>query len=285
MRNPNDRVIEAPGDGDDRVFAAVSYTLTAGQAIELLSTTDDAGVAAIGLIGNEFDNLITGNAGSNVLDGGGGVNTLSGLAGNDWYFVRNPNDRVIEAPGDGDDRVFAAVSYTLTAGQAIESLSTTDDAGVAAIGLIGNEFDNLITGKLASNVLDGGGGVNTLSGLAGNDWYFVRNPNDRVIEAPGDGDDRVFAAVSYTLTAGQAIESLSTTDDAGVAAIGLIGNEFDNLITGNAGKQRPGWRWRRQHALGARRRRLVLRAQTPATGCSKRLVAAMTGCSQRSATL
>ena len=49
----------------------------------MLSTTDNAGTAAIDLTGNEFANMSDGNAGANVLNGGAGADTLIGLGGAD----------------------------------------------------------------------------------------------------------------------------------------------------------------------------------------------------------
>ena len=60
---------EAAGGGSDRVLTSVSYTLTTGQEIETLSTTNNAGTGAINLTGNAFAQTITGNAGANVIDG------------------------------------------------------------------------------------------------------------------------------------------------------------------------------------------------------------------------
>ena len=50
-----DRVIEAAGGGSDTVYASTSYTLAAGQSVELLRTDlRSAARTAINLTGNEF---------------------------------------------------------------------------------------------------------------------------------------------------------------------------------------------------------------------------------------
>jgi serralysin len=233
--NAADRVIEAAGQGSDRVFASVSYTLATGVSVEAISTRNNAGTESINLTGNEFANAIFGNAGANILDGKAGADTIAGFGGNDFYYVDSVGDRVVEAAGDGTDRVFASVSYTLGAGASVETLGTSNNAGTNAINLTGNELANTIFGNEGANILDGKAGADALAGFGGNDFYFVDNGADRVVEAAGGGTDRVFASVSYVLGAGAAVETLGTSDNAGTAAINLTGNELANTILGNAG--------------------------------------------------
>jgi Ca2+-binding RTX toxin-like protein len=252
--NAGDVVIEAAGEGNDRVFASVSYVLGASAEVELLTTDNSAGTAAIDLTGNAGVQGIFGNAGANRLTGGGGADSLVGLQGDDWYFITDGHEQVTEAVGEGNDRVFASVSYALTPGAEIETLSTDFNGGTAAINLTGNEFGNLIYGNEGINILSGGNGNDTLFGLGGNDiliggvgmdttyggagddFHFVDNAGDVVIEAVGQGaHDRVFASVSYTLTAGAEVELLTTDWHAGTDAINLTGNELTNLIYGNEG--------------------------------------------------
>jgi Ca2+-binding RTX toxin-like protein len=229
-------VNEGAGQGTlDRVFASADYTLNAGAYVEILSTDWHAGTTAIRLGGNELNNTIMGNAGDNVLRGYGGADQTLGLGGNDFYFVDNAGDYVAEAASAGNDRVFSGLSYTLAGGQSVETLSTDNNAGTAAINLTGNALVNTIFGNAGDNVLNGGGGADALAGFAGNDYYFVDNAGDHVIEAAGGGADRVFAGVSYSLNAGQSVEILSTDWHAGTAAIDLGGNELANSIIGNAG--------------------------------------------------
>jgi Ca2+-binding RTX toxin-like protein len=234
VENSVDQVIEAVGGGNDLVTASTSYALNAGAEVETLSTTNAAGTAAIALTGNEFGQTIIGNAGNNFLYGNGGADILDGGAGDDVIIV-DADDQVVEAAGGGNDLVAALTSYTLNAGAEVESLSTVNSGNNAAIALTGNEFGQTIIGNAGANILDGGGGVDTLQGLGGNDTYLVDSADDLVIEAVGDGNDRVRASASYALAAGAEVETLSTTNDGGTAAIALTGNEFGQTITGNAG--------------------------------------------------
>ena len=230
--NAGDVVIERVGGGNDRVLTSVSYALAAAAEVEMLTTTDNFGTAAINLTGNAFSQAIFGNAGANIIDGGGGEDSLVGLGSNDWYFVDSAGDLVYEAAGGGYDRVFARASYHLNASAQVEVLATYDESKSDAIDLTGNELDNVVVGNAGSNRLEGGGGSDDLIGLGGDDRYYV-DSNDHVYESAGGGNDRVFASTSYTLRAGSEVETLSTTDNAGHTALDLTGNELSQAIYGN----------------------------------------------------
>jgi Ca2+-binding RTX toxin-like protein len=235
VTSARDIVGEAAGGGNDRVFASTSYTLYAGQHVETLSTDNSNGTAAINLGGNELDNVIYGNNGSNIIRGNGGRDFLFGLGGNDSFYVDSDDDYVGESAGGGNDRIFASASYTLYPGQHVEILSTDNNNGTAPLTLGGNELDNVIYGNNGDNVLYGNGGDDYMLGLGGDDFFFVTSAGDIVGEAAGGGNDRVFASTSYTLYAGQHVETLSTDNSNGTAAINLGGNELDNVIYGNNG--------------------------------------------------
>ncbi|WP_166037291.1 M10 family metallopeptidase C-terminal domain-containing protein [Sphingosinicella sp. YJ22] len=266
-----DIVREGIGAGFDIVYARVSYTLTAGQYVELLAAENGAGTARIDLTGNELNNSIAGTEGVNVLNGGAGDDTLRGYGGddrldgglgndlmegglgNDIYYVDSPLDIVREGLNGGLDIVYARVSYALRAGQHVELLAAENGAGTARIDLTGNELNNSIGGTEGVNVLnggagndtlrayggddrlDGGAGIDLMEGGLGNDLYFVDSASDVVREGANAGLDIVYASVSYALTAGQHVEVLSTSNGAGTAAINLTGNELNNSLAGNEG--------------------------------------------------
>jgi len=235
IRNVADRVVESTGGGYDRVLAAASFTLEAGSEVEKFTTIDNVAVTPINLTGNALSQYIYGNDGSNVLDGGGGGDVLVGLGGDDFYYIRNVADRVVEAAGGGYDRVLAAASFTLEAGSQVEKFTTVDNVATTAINLTGNALSQYIYGNAGSNILDGGGGGDVLVGLEGDDFYYTRNVADRVIEAVGAGYDRVLAAASFTLEAGSEVEKFTTVDNVATTAINLTGNGLSQYIYGNAG--------------------------------------------------
>ncbi|KRD96101.1 hypothetical protein ASE63_11805 [Bosea sp. Root381] len=166
------------------------------------------------LIGNTGDDLLFGHDGTDTLDGGLGADLMVGGAGNDTYTVDDAGDVVVEAAGGGTDTVQTTLAaYTL--GAELENLTYT---GAGTFAGTGNELANRIVG---------GAGVDTLSGLGGNDTYVV-TAGDIIVEAAGGGTDTVESAASYTL--GAELENLALT---GTAVTGT-GNGGDNLITGNA---------------------------------------------------
>jgi len=69
----------------------------------------------------------------------------------------------------------------------------------------------------------------------GNDTYLVSHSSALVLERSGEGFDTVKASVNYALGTGVSIENLTTSLDAGKANINLTGNEFDQIVRGNAG--------------------------------------------------
>jgi serralysin len=219
----------------------------------VLSADSWQATSALSLAGNERANAIFGNAGANVLNGGGGVDQLFGNGGNDvliggaggdyvagglgddTYIIEDASDMIGEASGEGTDIAYAGVSYTLSAGAEVEILSAISWQGTDPLSLTGNERANEIFGNAGANVLNGDGGADLLHGFGGNDVYIVDNAGDVVDERAGEGNDIVFASVSFALTAGSEVEVLSADSWQATSALSLAGNERANEIFGNAG--------------------------------------------------
>ncbi len=222
-------ILELADEGVDTVLSSSSYTLAA--ALERLTLT---GTGNTNGTGNALDNLITGNAGANRLNGGAGNDTLLGGLGDDVYVVDSLGDVVTEGLNEGNDRVDAALDWTL--GDNFEKLHLVG----AALRGTGNALDNLLVGNALANTLeggigndslDGGVGADSLSGGAGNDVYVVDNAGDTLIELAGGGTDRVLASVSYSIAAAAEVERLTLS---GSAAINGTGNDGNNFLTGNS---------------------------------------------------
>ncbi len=135
----------------DAIQSKVSYTLAADVNDLLLTGTGLTGTAN--------------KSGGDILTSLLGGNTLVGGAGDDVFHIFHSNDSIIVAAGTPNETVLTTASYTLAAN--IQNL-TAD--GYAAIKLVGNAMDNVIT---ANN------GGDTLTGAGGNDTFVIA-PHQKV---------------------------------------------------------------------------------------------------------
>ena len=96
---------------------------------------------------------------------------------------------------------------------------------------VGSSYDDTIIGNNAANYLDGGSGVDTVSGKDGNDTYIVDNTQDQVIEEAGGGTDSIYSSASdYTLP-----DFVENGICLGSNNINMTGNSQDNILLGNSG--------------------------------------------------
>jgi Ca2+-binding RTX toxin-like protein len=205
-------------------------------------------------VGNSVANTLNGGEGNDTLDGGAGVDSLIGGNGNDHYIVDNAGDRVIESTDAGGsaggiDTVEARVTgYTLANG--VENLVLF---GMVAAGT-GNSLDNLITGNLASNSLNGGLGAgndtlmaagsnngfgqkDTLTGGAGVDYFILGNESgafydDGNASNAGAGD---YAYITDFVTEDKLVLNGSASDytlvtGAAIGVTGMTGSGFYGLF-------------------------------------------------------
>lgn len=251
--NAGDVAAENMGEGSDRVAASVDYTLATGSEIEILDAEDLNATTPLNLTGNEIANIINGNAGSNVLRGEGGDDVIAGGGGDDFlvggqgndsmsggfgddtFYVESAGDQVYEIVGGGNDRVATSGSYTLTAGQEIETLEAITISATDDFVLTGNEFDQTIVGNNGNNVLIGGGGKDTLAGNLGDDTFYVSNSETVILESENGGNDRVATSVSLELTGGAEVETLEAINLTATDALDLTGSDFANTVIGNNG--------------------------------------------------
>ena len=185
------------------------------------------------LFGLGGDDELVGGSGNDKLDGGTGNDRLEGGAGNDVYYADSSGDVIVEAPGEGTDRVFATADYVL--GQNLELLTLTGAADISGYGnaiantLTGNGGSNELFGLAGNDVLDGAAGSDRMVGGSGNDKYYVDASADRAEENAGEGTDTVLSSANYTV--GANIEKLTLT---GTSNIYGYGNDLANTITGNS---------------------------------------------------
>ena len=159
------------------------------------------------LIGLGGDDSLYGGADGDTLDGGSGADYLEGNDGNDVYLVDNAGDVVVEASGEGIDLVYTTLaSYTL--GANVENLDYNGFTG-----------DFVGTGNALDNVIYGGSGADTLSGLDGDDELRGESGADTLIG--GDGDDLLVGATGTdTLEGGDGADTFrwATQFESGLGA-------------------------------------------------------------------
>jgi Ca2+-binding RTX toxin-like protein len=246
--NVLDSVVEAAGEGFDTINSAIDYTVVASNTERLMLIDGSAAVSGTGdaqnnvIVGNQNNNILSGGDGNDFLDGRAGADTMAGGTGNDDYVVDNALDSVVEAAGEGSERVFSSVDYALTGN--VELLVLL--AGSAAVIGTGNALDNEIVGNQNNNILNGldgndelhggggddtivgGAGADTMLGDAGDDTYGVDQAGDVVMEQANAGIDTVQSSVDYTL--GANVENLTLTG----FAVNGTGNELNNTLMGNS---------------------------------------------------
>lgn len=205
------------------------------------------------LYGFGGDDRIYGQKGNDLLDGGKGNDVLIGGAGNDTYVIDSASDRIVENAHHGTDTVESRISIELSdflenatllgrrdlwaRGNAEENVlkGNKGDNSLYGFGgrdhLSGNGGADKLYGGTGSDSLNGGSGADLMVGGTGRDRYYVDNVHDRVIEKPGQGHDKVISTVSYELS-----DNLEDLTLKGNGDIGGTGNDADNVITGNSGR-------------------------------------------------
>jgi len=196
--------------------AAVQVNLTLSTAQATGGSGSDTLLNVENLTGSPFADTLTGNAAANVLDGKAGTDTLTGKAGNDSYYVDNTGDQVVEVLNEGTDLVRStAPTYTLPAN--VENLLLL---GTAARNGTGNALANTLYPSLGNNVLDGGGGTDTVS-------YFLATAAVRVS----------LALTTAQVTGGSGSDTLLNVENltGSPFADTLTGNNANNTLNGGAG--------------------------------------------------
>jgi Ca2+-binding RTX toxin-like protein len=236
-------VTEYAGGGIDTIIS-LTESITLKAHFENLTL---GGTADLHGTGNDANNVIIGNSGDNHIDGKAGADTMQGGAGDDWYYVDQIGDAIVEYANEGYDRVFASASYVLSAN--VEVLTLTGSANINGTGnnsdndIIGNDGNNTLYGQDGGDRLIGGLGADTMYGGTGADWYYVDDASDVVVENADEGIDlvRVGGDLSYTLTAN--VEGLYLNEDGqGVYATGndlgnsIFGSVANNVIDGGLGQ-------------------------------------------------
>jgi Ca2+-binding RTX toxin-like protein len=211
-----DTIVELANGGNDTVFSnSISLNLASY-----------ANVESVHIIGSMVGLNAIGNAGNNMLSGedNATANSLTGLAGNDTYRV-GAGDKIFETATGGNDTVASGtMNLNLASYANVENIQLD---GSTAWSATGNIKANTINGEFNS-------AANVLSGLAGDDTYFV-GAGDKIIETATGGRDTV---VSSTIGLDLRSANYVNVEQAvlqGTAAFYVTGNAKSNLLQGNDG--------------------------------------------------
>jgi serralysin len=145
------------------------------------------GAAGLSFFGTDGADTMAGTAAAEAFWGGGG-DLMTGGAGDDTFYLKSANDRVVEAIGGGVDRIVAWTSVNLGDHLQIENLTVGGDGTYGA----GNALDNIVEGQAGAQQLYGGFGQDVLIGGAGADVFIVnKGEGNDVIQDFAFGQDKV----------------------------------------------------------------------------------------------
>ena len=228
--------------------------------------------------GNDSDNIISGGLGADTVYGGLGADRLFGDAGADRLeggdgadYIEGGADNDALFGDAGDDTLLAGLGNDrLTGGKGADLINGADgvdtadyrhsDAGVdvslvRGTGLLGDAqgdtlyFIENLSGSAFADILTGDDGANRLTGMSGEDRLFGMGDNDYIATGGGydyvDGGDGI-DTVTYEDSWDHVIVNLTTgvnkygeaSRDVLVNVENVIGSDFNDTLTGNAGANR-----------------------------------------------
>src|SRR5262245_17906425 len=209
--------------------ACRSVSPAAGFGFAGLTVGGVSSLYAIDLTSGEATNLGAFGTGATQMVGLALGNSPVGAGADDFYFVDDPADIVVESPNGGFDTVTATIHYGLTAN--VEKLVLlTSIGGPEVLQGYGNDLANTLIGTSNSDLLNGQAGADVMAGGPGDDVYFTDTPADQINELAGGGNDAVFARSNFVLPPNVETLILTGTDD-----LSGTGNDLANAIYGNSG--------------------------------------------------
>lgn len=270
----NDADVIVGDDGSDTLFGDAGTDTLYGDAGD---DALDGGTEADSLFGGAGSDTLYGGDGSDSLRGGDnddllygglGADSLSGDAGNDFLVGDDGNDNL--NGGSGDDTLRGGlgadvlngssgldiVDYSDSNAAVLVNLSTgtfsgghaTGDSGGGVDGIIGSVFNDTLIGFDGSstspldtytNVIDGGAGNDSISGLGSNDTLYGGADDDTVSGDSGDdlvyggsGRDSVLGGTGADTVFGG---SENDTVDGGEGNDTVSGDAGNDLVLGGVG--------------------------------------------------
>ena len=186
-RNTTGSVIEGYNQADVLSGSGYSDTILGGDNGDLLR-------------GEDGDDSLDGETGNDSLYGGDGNDSLVGGAGDDLLYGGGGDDLIHS--GIGHDTIFGGAGFDIIYFTDIDEsisidLALAQNSLVAAGGSFLSQIEGVISGggrdiiygESSDNLIFGGGGADTITGLSGNDT-LNGDTDDDIIDG-GDGDDRI----------------------------------------------------------------------------------------------
>jgi len=208
--------------------------------------TGDVLAGIEGVIGSGFRDTLVGNDDDNLLQGGGGDDTLWALGGNDALLGGDGADRLYGQGGndllqgglgadsmDGGDGfdVASYVDATGGVGVRLDGIAAwgaaTGDVLAGIEGVIGSAFRDTLVGNDDDNLLQGGGGPDTLYGQGGFDVASY-------VDATGGVGVRLDGIAAWGGATGDVLVDIEGLIGSGFRDT-LVGNDDDNLLQGGGG--------------------------------------------------
>ncbi len=219
-----------------------TFTGTGNGAGNAMTAPAAAGAKLFGMNGNDWlvggagADSLAGGDGDDVLVGSGGQDSIDGGNGNDVVIFQGaPQDYHVVRSGERELRLADKASQAVIVVRNVETFhfgqqayDFADLAGAVPPGAWGDR----VTGTMASELLDGQGGADTMIGLDGDDRYTVENKDDVIVEQADGGTDTALVTIATAATYVLA----DHVDNAVVmskAAVNVTGNGGNNVLTGN----------------------------------------------------
>jgi Ca2+-binding RTX toxin-like protein len=229
--------------GTDIQTADVSFDLSTTPSAHNLEA--DFAATGVHFTGNSLDNIITGNATfapslnvnyNDVLDGAGGNDTLHGDGGDDTLIGGTGNDTLDGGANNavnpltgigGDTADYSSSSVSLNIALTSGGATNVSDGlgGLDTLtgieNLTGGSVGDTLTGDGGNNILIGNGGTNVLNGLGGDDRLVGGDAHD-VLNGGSGNDVLIGGAGSDTLSGGDDADRFvyALQSDAGTAVNG-----------------------------------------------------------------
>jgi Ca2+-binding RTX toxin-like protein len=185
VRQSTGRVDYAPGSGT----ASDTSTRVARDSIAGIENIAGSGLGDR-LYGDDFNNIIAPGAGDDIVDGRGGIDTIDYSGSRGAVTVNLAQGWSLQAASGAAPFVF----FTSGPNGSVQNVAEADDNREARDqisnieNVIGSALNDVISGNDTGNVLDGGGGNDTLTLSQGGD----DTANG------GDGDDFLFFGGAFT---------------------------------------------------------------------------------------